>query len=187
VKAPGPDPVAPRRPRRRTARWISAAVGAVTVGLVVVLVTRAPASSKVAPSPMIGRVAPEVTGASIDGEAFDLGAQRGRWVVVNFFATWCVPCRKEHPELVKLAEAHADIGDVVLVGVIYDDQVEAVRNFRDRFGGTWPMLPDQDGSIGLSFGITGVPETFLVAPDGIVVYRILGGVVASDLEALLAG
>jgi cytochrome c biogenesis protein CcmG/thiol:disulfide interchange protein DsbE len=173
------------RPRRRTVLWISSAVGIVVAGLVVLLVTRAPASSRVAPSPLIGRLAPEVRGTTIDGEAYDMGELRGRWVLVNFFATWCVPCRKEHPELIKLDESHRERGDLRLVGVIYDDKVDAVRDFRADEGGRWPMLPDPDGAIGLGFGITGVPETFLVAPNGTIAYRILGGVRAADIDEIL--
>ena len=180
------EALVPVRPRPRVALYASLAMGVITAGLVVLLVSRVPATSRVASSPMIGRLAPEVAGTTIDGDSFDLASLRGRWVVVNFFATWCVPCRKEHPELIRFDEAHRAQGDVTVVGVIYDDDVDAVREFRAAEGGSWPMLSDPDGRIGLGFGITGVPETFLIAPDQTIVNRILGGVVATDLEEILS-
>jgi cytochrome c biogenesis protein CcmG/thiol:disulfide interchange protein DsbE len=173
------------RPRGRTVLWISSAVGVVVIGLVAVLASRTPAGSRGVPSPMIGRVAPEVAGTTIDGEPYDMGELRGRWVLVNFSATWCVPCRKEHPELIKLEQVHREAGDLSLVGVIYDDDTDAVRDFRAAEGGEWPIVADSDGRIGLGFGVTGVPETFLVAPDGTVAYRILGGVRATDIDEIL--
>lgn len=178
------EPNAPRR--RRTVLWTTIVLAVVVGALVVVLVSRTPGASRPVPSPLVGRIAPTVEATTIDGERFELASLRGRWVVVNFFATWCVPCREEHPELVRFERNHRPRGDAAVVGVIYNDSAEAVREFRGEHGGTWPMLVDPEGSTGLAFGIRGVPETFLVAPDGTVVTRLLGGVTASGLDSLLA-
>ena len=105
---------------------------------------------------------------------------------MNFFATWCVPCRKEHPELVAFHQRHATAGDAAVIGVVYDDSVDAVRAFRAERGGSWPMVADPGGRIALELGVAGVPESFLISPDGIVVSKIVGGVRAAELESLLA-
>ena len=126
-----------------------------------------------------------MSGTTIDGEPFDLSSLRGRWVLVNFFATWCTPCRDEHPDLVAFDERHRAIGDARVVGIIFDDDVDAIREFRDEEGGTWPMLEDPEGTTAVAFGVARVPESFLVAPDGTVVTRLVGGVRISDLEELL--
>jgi cytochrome c biogenesis protein CcmG/thiol:disulfide interchange protein DsbE len=105
--------------------------------------------------------------------------------VVNFFATWCVPCVQEHPDLVNFSAAHQVQGDAAVLGVVYSDSAQAVRSFRDEKGGTWPMVTDPKGRIALDYGVSGVPESFLVNPDGVVVAKLLGGVRAGDLDQLL--
>lgn len=174
-----------RRRRTRTLAWIAVPSVILVLGLVGVLATRPEASTRTTPSPLVGRVAPEARGETIDGTAADLADQRGRWVLVNFFATWCVPCREEHPSLVAFSERHASIGDAVVFGVVYADDVGAVREFRRAEGGDWPMLVDPDGRVALDFGVSGVPESFLIDPNGIVVARVLGGIDLDRLEALL--
>jgi cytochrome c biogenesis protein CcmG/thiol:disulfide interchange protein DsbE len=106
-------------------------------------------------------------------------------VLVNFFATWCVPCRIEHPDLVAFHQRHRAIGDAEVLGVVYSDSTDAVRQFRSEYGGDWPMLVDPNGRIALELGVAGVPESFLISPDGIVVSKIVGGVRGSDLDDLL--
>src|SRR5690606_12069380 len=94
---------------------------------------------------------------------------RGEWVVVNFFASWCGPCRQEHPELVAFSERHAARGDASVVSVAFSDAEDDARAFFEELGGDWPVLIEGTGRIGIDFGVTGVPETYLVAPDGTVV------------------
>lgn len=166
---------------------VSVLVVAVVVALLVaVLATRDPNVERVTQSPLIGKVAPPVSGHTLDGADFDLSSQRGRWVVVNFFATWCVPCLAEHPELASFDERHAPAGDASVVSVLFDDKPdEARRVFRAR-GGSWPVVIDPRGAIGVAFGVARVPESFLVAPDGTVVQRLVGGVTAAQLDRILA-
>jgi cytochrome c biogenesis protein CcmG/thiol:disulfide interchange protein DsbE len=166
--------------------WITVGVAVPLFLLVVVLATRPSASTREVRSPLLGKAAPAAEATTIDGEAVKLSELRGKWVVVNFFATWCVPCRIEHDELKRFHDAHQAAGDGSVVGVIFSDSAQAVKEFRTDEGGTWPMLVDPKGSIALNFGVSGVPESFLIDPDGIVRSRILGGVRAVDLDRLLA-
>lgn len=177
-------PIAARR-RGRLAAVVAASVAVPLVGLIAVLATRPLATTKLAESPLVGQPAPDVRAPTLDGGDFRLAGMRGRWVVVNFFATWCVPCREEHPDLVRFHQRHTQLGDAEVVGVIYDDSPEAVRRFRSREGGDWPMLLDPDGGIALDFGIAGVPESFVIAPDGVIVARIVGGIRDDELEAVV--
>ena len=167
---------------------VTAVVLAVVIGLLVfVLATSEPSTSKLADSPLLGKVAPALTGPRVDnGEKFDLVDTAGKWVVVNFFATWCVPCRAEHDDLVSFSNSHAIGGDASVVSVVFDDEPSNVKAFFAKNGGTWPAIEDTDGKIATDFGVTGVPESYLIDPNGIVRAKIVGGVVADKLENLLA-
>ena len=177
----------PAAPRRRTALLAAVGVGVVLVLLVAVLATRDYSGTRTADSPLLGRPAPAVEGPSLlDGESFDLADQRGRWVLVNFFATWCVPCQVEHPELVRFDAAHADAGDARVISVVFSDDADDVRRFFEQRGGEWPVIDDPVGRVALEWGVTGVPESFLVGPDGTVQAKVVGGIRFDSLEDLLA-
>ena len=171
--------------RRRPARAAAIVLAILLVALVVVLATRDPASTRVARSPLVGREAPAIDGETIDGTAVSLEDLRGRWVLVNFFATWCGPCREEHDDLVRFSQRHLQVDDARVLGVVYDDSVDAVRAFRREEGGDWPMVVDDGGEIAVSYGVAGVPESYLVDPRGIVRAKILGGILDGELEDLL--
>ncbi|MGH9180948.1 MAG: TlpA family protein disulfide reductase, partial [Acidimicrobiales bacterium] len=129
------EPVAvPPLARRRRALWISAAVAAVVGLLVAALATRPPAESVAVRSPLVGRPAPAIAASTIDGQPFRLANLRGRWVVLNYFATWCVPCRMEHADLVRFQAKHEAGRDASVVAVVYNDSSQAVKEFRAAEG-----------------------------------------------------
>lgn len=176
---------APRRPR--TALWIAVAVGVVMALFVVVLATREPASARLVKSPLVGKTVPALVGKTVAGDAsYDIDDHRGEWVLVNFFATWCVPCQEEHDDLVRFSAAHAGAGDASVVSVVFSDQTSDVQRFFEREGGDWPVLRDDDGSIATAFGVARVPESYLVAPSGQVVGKVTGGVTFDFLQEQLA-
>ena len=172
-------------PPRRTALVSVVVVGVLVALLAAVLFTRDPSTDRVTQSPLLGQAAPSIDGETLDGELFDLADYRGRWVVVNFFATWCIPCEVEHPELVAFDAEHSVTGDAALVSVLFDDSAEAAAEFFDRNGGEWPVVIDADGRVGVAYGVPQVPESFLVAPNGVVVQRLVGGVTAAGLNSLI--
>jgi cytochrome c biogenesis protein CcmG/thiol:disulfide interchange protein DsbE len=169
--------VAPRH--RHTARWIAVVVLVVTAALIALLATRPSASATEVYTPLLGKGAPALTGTTATGGRFDLATDRGRWVVVNFFASWCPPCQDEAPGLVTFAYQHRAAGDAVLVGVIYDDATSSARNFDTSVGATWPAVVDPGGQIALRYGVRGPPETFLISPAGIVVAHFDGAIPGS--------
>jgi cytochrome c biogenesis protein CcmG/thiol:disulfide interchange protein DsbE len=174
--------VAEAPPRRRTGLIVSAVVAVLAIGFVAVLATREPATDRRRDSPLIGKVVPPLAGDTLDGGNFDIDDQQGRWVVVNFFATWCVPCVIEHPELDAFDRAHRRARDAVLVSVLFDDDPASARTFFERIGGDWPVVLDDDGLVASAFGTPKVPESYLVTPGGRVAVKFTGGVTQDGLD-----
>ena len=172
--------------RHRRAVWIALPVALAAALLVLVLATRDSAFERNASSPILGGLAPPVAGQTVTGEPFDLDDWRGRWVVVNFFQSTCVPCIMEHPELVAFDERHSAAGDARIVSVVFDDSVENVREFFAVHGGDWPVLATGASEAAIAYGVTGVPESYLVAPSGVVVWKQLGGVTADGIDDVIA-
>jgi len=170
----------------RAALVTSAVIAVLVALLVAVLATRDPSTERAIQSPLLGRLAPATAGTTIDGEQVSIDDERGRWVVVNFFASWCTPCRTEHPELAAFDADHRAQGDAVLIGVTFDDKVEKAREFFAKRGGDWPVINDPENSIGVAYGVAQVPETFVIAPNGTVVQRFAGAVTQTKLDDLIA-
>jgi len=172
-------------PAGRLALWVAAAVGVLSLGLIVVLAT-ADSDTNGVETDLIGEVAPLVAGETLAGETYDLDDQRGQWVLVNFFQTTCIPCVREHPELVEFAERHAETGDASVVSVVFDDTTTAVEEFFADFGGDWPVVVGDTGTTALDYGVVAVPESYLVAPSGVVAWKGVGGVTADGLDDVIA-
>ena len=172
-------------PAGRLALWVAAAVGVLSLGLIAVLAI-ADSDTNGVETDLIGEVAPLVAGETLAGETYDLDDQRGQWVLVNFFQTTCIPCVREHPELVEFAERHAETGDASVVSVVFDDTTTAVEEFFADFGGDWPVVVGDTGTTALDYGVVAVPESYLVAPSGVVAWKGVGGVTADGLDAVIA-
>ena len=168
------------------AAWIALPVAVAAALLVLLLATRDSAPERRASSPLLGGLAPPVAGATIEGEPFDLDDWRGRWVLVNFFQSTCVPCIVEHPELVAFAARHAVADDARVVSVVFDDSQDNVREFFAVHGGDWPVLAEGATAAAVAYGVTGVPESYLVAPSGLVAWKQLGGVTADAIDDVIA-
>ena len=99
------------------------------------------------------------------GGSESLADYKGEWVLVNFWASWCLPCRAEAPALEEFQHQHSKSGFTV-VGIDTQDLSDDARAFVERFGLSYPQLRDADGDIADEYGTTGVPENFLVDPTG---------------------
>jgi len=136
-----------------------------------------PASSKARPE-----LAPAISGPIVNGGRFDLSAQRGHWVLVNFFASWCSACKVELPQLAELDSRHPDGLQVVSVDSLDDSLGSAERMIRSTKT-EWPLVSDPDATT--DYGVVGLPESFLVNPSGLIEARIFGGVTVSKVEGQL--
>lgn len=172
-------------PTRHTARWVGVFILVIAAGLIAVLATRPSAQVSEVQSPLVGHQTPRISGVTVDGASFSVPPVPGRFVVVNFFASWCVPCQTEGPNLVQFAFEHQQSGDAQLVSVVFNDTTSAARAYQEKLGTTWPTLADPGGDLALSFGVRAPPSTFLIAPDGRVVAYIVAPVTAADLDQLI--
>lgn len=169
--------------RRPVPVWaVVAAVATVLLALVILLATSGSSDGADTSGQIVGSSAPELVGATISGDEFDLADTAGGWAVVNFFATWCPPCVAEHPELVAFDSRN---DDATVVSVAFDEPADVIEAFFDDNGGDWPVVADAKG-IPLDWGVVKLPESFLVAPDGTVVEKLEGGIEATELEELIA-
>jgi thiol-disulfide isomerase/thioredoxin len=137
----------------------------------------------------IGESAPTIELTTLDGGTFDLEAHRGKVVVVNFWATWCEPCKEEMPALVDLANANPD--DVVILGIAATtDKPENIAQFVEQYGITYALAKDtgNDGPVGdtgSTYRVPGYPATFVIDPEGAVTFIQLGPLELDGFQALV--
>lgn len=169
-------------------RWIAAAVAVVLIGAVVVFAIQV-GKSKVQPS--LPRLviehapAPAFTLKGLNGKTIDSAQVKDKTYVVNFFNSWCIPCQQEAPELKAFYAEHKSEADFQMVGIILDDDESTMRGYVKKQDITWPVGIDPQGAASLSFGTTGQPETYVIAPDGVAVCGNLGASSQAELDAWL--
>jgi cytochrome c biogenesis protein CcmG, thiol:disulfide interchange protein DsbE len=169
------------------------AILAAFVVLAVVLASRFGSDPSLTASPLVGQPAPDFTLTHLDdaGE-FRMAGTAGDIVVVNFWASWCIPCRQEHAALVRAAADYDDLG-VRFVGVLYQDSAENGRRFLDDLGRSeaFTYVVDERSRAALDFGVFGIPETFFVDRSGIVVGKVSSAVtydlLSATLDAIIVG
>ena len=186
TNAPANEARGPSAKPKRPILVGAGAIAAVLAVLIGILATRKSTDGQVARSTMPGKPAPEIASRSIiDGKLVKLSSYRGKYVLLNFFSTTCVPCVQEHPIIKAFAEKHAKIGDAAVIAVLFPpaNKPDSLEFWAKR-GGTWPLLDDERAIP--DYGVTGIPESFLIGPEGVIRAKITGGVKLKRLEALLA-
>ena len=163
-------------------RWLFALPlgGAAAIGAALALgLGRDP---QVLPSALAGKPAPDFTLPPLEGRD-DRGFSRadlgGRPMLVNVWASWCVPCRIEHPFLVRLKAEH----DLPIHGINYKDRPEAALGFLGEMGDPYTYVgADRQGRVAIDWGVYGVPETYLIDPEGRIAHRVVGPLQPRDLD-----
>lgn len=175
--------------------WVGVAAVSLAVGsMVLVFSSRFGVDPRLVNSPLIGQPIPAIELELLEGEAtLDFPDLRGDILIINFWASWCFPCRGEHPALTAAARDYRDRG-VSVIGVVYQDDpgpVNAFLNELGRGGDNYRYVLDPDSRAAVEFGVFGVPETYFVDAEGIIVGKIQGAVTSgslrSTLDQILAG
>lgn len=183
------DPVIPSPTPKR--RWLMALPLAVFAALALLFWFRLGTSdiSRI-PSALIGRAAPKTTlpplpGLMADGQqvpGIDPATFVGKVSLVNVWASWCVPCHSEAPLLTEFAKDRR----VQFVGINYKDAPDNARRFLGRYGNPFNVVGvDSNGRASIEWGVYGVPETFVVARDGTIAYKLVGEITPQNIEAVL--
>jgi len=134
-------------------------------------------------SPLVGRPAPPFRLVPVGGGApVSLESLHGKPVVINFWATWCVPCFQEHPAL---AESARSLPDVQFLGIVYEDDEASIQAFIAQRGSSYPSLMDAEGRTAIAYGVFGVPETFFIDGQGHIVDKYVGPLSRGTIAELL--
>ncbi|MGD2207037.1 MAG: TlpA disulfide reductase family protein [Anaerolineae bacterium] len=172
----------PQQPRATA--WMAA--GAVGV-VVVVLLAHALLTRPSAP-PQVGSQVPDFQLTTLDNSPARLSDLRGQVVVINFFASWCAPCREEASDLEQTWREYDDQG-VQFLGIAYKDAKSKAQAFLDEFDVTYPSVVEPGNRTAHAYGVTGVPETFIVDQEGLLAHHFLGPIdqaqLSDELDRLL--
>jgi peroxiredoxin len=123
---------------------------------------------------MPAQPAPDFTLPSVDGRQISLRQYRGKVVFLNFWATWCIPCREEMPAMEHLYQAYRD-QDLVVLAIALKESAEQVRAFFEKHRLSFPSLLDSQGAVFRAYSVTGMPTTYLIGRDGTLLSRGVGG------------
>lgn len=170
--------------RSHVVRWVTLGiVVAVFLPLVVVLGSRLGQETRIS-SPLLGKPAPAFDLATLDGGRIRSADLAGRPYVVNFWASWCVPCVQEHPHLEAFHRRWSSRG-VTLVGVVFSDTGANARRWQKERNVDWPLAEDPGARTALDYGVLRPPETYVVDASGIVVTKFVGAVGPTSLDDVL--
>jgi cytochrome c biogenesis protein CcmG, thiol:disulfide interchange protein DsbE len=170
------------RPRRG---WIPIAAGIVVAGLLALMyygLTTERIQTGVVPRP--NTPAPDFQLPTFDGKTIRLGDLRGQVVVVNFWASWCVPCRDEQPALEAVWQQYKGRG-VTFVGIDIQDTPHDALGFMQQYGMSYPVVSDATGAVYINYGVVGMPETYVVGREGTIQQKIVGPVDPMQLVTTL--
>lgn len=126
----------------------------------------------------VGETAPEFQVTTLEGTAFRLSDQRGKVVLVDFWATWCAPCIGDMPKIKRALETYGRDGRFVVIGISLDDPSSTVKEFVGNGRAPWPhavLGPSETNPVAKAYNVSAIPATFLIGPDGKVVAKDLTG------------
>jgi cytochrome c biogenesis protein CcmG/thiol:disulfide interchange protein DsbE len=187
-----PESTEARPAARRALLWLIAAAGVLVVAVITVVVASSgddtaapgpPGCRIEVDTPASPRAAPRFRSPGLRGGCVDLAAYAGHPVVVNFWASYCHPCRQEFPLFRRALRRHRNAG-LQVIGVSHDDIDSDAIAFADEFGATWPLSRDPDGAIADAYVLQppGIPQSFFVRRDGTISAHLFGDPTTEELN-----
>jgi len=172
------ETIPPEQTRRRLSpAWVAAGI----IALVVLALLGYALVTGPAQPPAVGSAVPEFEHTALDGTRMSLSDHRGEVVVVNFFSSWCAPCQQEASDLEKTWRAYQGQG-VQFLGIAYKDADSKAQAFLDQFGVSYPSTVDRSNRTARAYGVTGVPETFVIDQQGLLARHFLGPITQTQLS-----
>ena len=168
--------------QRGTAFWVAIGVVlAICIAVIGVFYKGFGGNPHAVPFLLRGKPAPTFTLRRLDNDApFSLQQYKGKPVVINFWASWCGPCKYEHPVLEWAVREYGDRAQ--FVGIIFEDEENAARDFLTRNGSPMPQLIDPNSRVSVDYGVSGVPETYFINSEGVIVDKYVGPIPPDKMQ-----
>jgi cytochrome c biogenesis protein CcmG/thiol:disulfide interchange protein DsbE len=179
-------------------RWVTLGVAVFVLALGAIFVATIGGGGEQQHGSLVGRTAPTIDVKNIDGGtpvSLDTvpttggvttsGTLKGKVVLVNFWNSWCIPCKQEAPALAEFFARHRNDPDFAMVGIVRDDDMQAVREYVARENVKWTIASDPNGAAAVAYGTNGQPETYVIGSDGVVHAELFGPASVDDLERML--
>lgn len=162
-------------------RWVRYSIVAGIAALTVVLMLSFRFDPRDIRTGTVGKPAAQFTAEKLDGSGtLSLAEHSGKVIVLNFFASWCPPCKAENPALIRVWERYRS-SDVVFIGIVFNEPTDKALAYVRANGVTWPTVQDADGRIAFAYGVHGPPETYFIGTDGVIAGRHIGEITEAAL------
>jgi cytochrome c biogenesis protein CcmG/thiol:disulfide interchange protein DsbE len=172
-----------RSPSQKPNYWVLAIGFALIVPVLAILGSGFGNDPRAVPSMMESKPAPNFDLVQLDGTRTTLEELRGKPVILNFWSTWCQPCKIEHA---LLQQAQRDQQDVQFLGILYSDKPEIAARYLDKVGAAYPTLVDEGNRVAIDYGVAGVPETFFITKSGDIAAKWTGPISWPTLQSNIA-
>jgi cytochrome c biogenesis protein CcmG, thiol:disulfide interchange protein DsbE len=174
--------VAPESSSGKPNLWVLGIGFLLIVPVIAILASGFGNDPRAVPSMLEEKPAPAFSLVDLEGQQVSLESLRGQPLVLNFWSTWCLPCKQEHP---LLQQAQRDNPNIRFLGVLYSDKPEPARRYLKKVGAAYPTLVDENNRVAIDYGVAGVPETFFVDRKGQILAKWVGPLSWPTLQSKL--